>query len=44
MMRSLSYLTYHRDEIGEDIFEDVINTFMESMALEIKANIAVKNE
>lgn len=43
MMRSLSYLTYHRDEIGEDIFEDVINTFMDSMALEIKKHIVSKS-
>lgn len=44
MMRSLSYLTYHRDEIGEDIFEDVINAFMESMALKIKENIVAKEQ
>lgn len=27
MMRSLSYLNYHKDEIGENIFEDVIKNF-----------------
>lgn len=44
MMRSLSYLTYHRDEIGEDIFEDVISTFMESMALDIREHIVIKEK
>lgn len=42
MMRSLSYLNYHIDEIGEDIFEDVINTFLDAMALEIQKNLRVK--
>lgn len=42
MMRSLSYLTYHRDEIGDDIFEKVIQTFIDAISLEIKANIVIK--
>lgn len=31
MMRSLSYLNYHKDEIGEDIFNDVIRNFAEGI-------------
>lgn len=42
MMRSLSYLIYHKDEIGDDIFEEVIQTFIDAISLEIKANIVVK--
>lgn len=32
MMRSLSYLNYHKDEIGEEIFYDVIKRFAEGIA------------
>lgn len=42
MMRSLSYLIYHKDEIGENIFEEVIQTFIDAISLEIKANIVLK--
>lgn len=33
MMRSLTYLNYHKDEIGEDIFEDVIRQLAEGITL-----------
>ena len=35
MMRSLSYLNYHKDEIGEDIFNDVIRNFAEGITYTI---------
>ena len=35
MMRSLSYLNYHKDEIGEDIFDNVIRNFAEGITYTI---------
>lgn len=36
MMRSLSYLNYHKDEVGEDVFDDVIKKFAQGITLIIK--------
>ena len=33
MMRSISYLTYHKDEVGEDIFDEVVQCFAKGLAL-----------
>ena len=33
MMRSISYLTYHKDEVGEDIFDEVVQSFAKGVAL-----------
>lgn len=33
MMRSISYLTYHKDEVGEDIFDQVVQSFAKGVAL-----------
>ncbi len=33
MMRSISYLTYHKDEVGEDIFDEVIQNFARGISL-----------
>ena len=33
MIRSTSYLNYHRDEIGEEIFDEVIRQMIEGIAL-----------
>ena len=33
MMRSVTYLTYHKDEVGEDIFADVIKNFALGISL-----------
>ena len=33
MMRSISYLTYHKDEVGEDIFSEVIKKFALGISL-----------
>ena len=33
MMRSLSYLNYHKDEIGEEIFDEVIRKFAQGITL-----------
>ena len=37
MMRSLSYLNYHKDEIGDDIFDEVIRKFAQGITLVIKS-------
>ncbi|SMC48941.1 TetR/AcrR family transcriptional regulator [Papillibacter cinnamivorans] len=36
MMRSLSFLNYHRMEIGEDILDEVVRRFADSIALMVK--------
>lgn len=36
MMRSLSYLNYHKDEIGDNIFDEVIRRFAEGITLVVK--------
>ncbi|GAB6107382.1 TetR/AcrR family transcriptional regulator [Fusibacter bizertensis] len=36
MMRSLSFLNYHRMEIGEDILDEVVQRFAENIALMIR--------
>lgn len=41
MMRSLSYLNYHKDEIGEDIFDQVIRNFAEGITLVVQNHIEV---
>lgn len=33
MMRSISYLTYHKDEVGEDIFDEVVQSFARGISL-----------
>lgn len=42
MMRSLSYLNYHRDEIGEDIFDEVIRKFAEGITYVVKSHAEEK--
>jgi AcrR family transcriptional regulator len=36
MMRSLSFLNYHRMEIGEDIHDEVVRRFAENIALMVR--------
>lgn len=36
MMRSLSFLNYHRMEIGEDIHDEVVRRFADSIALMVR--------
>ena len=36
MMRSLSFLNYHKDEIGEDLFPEVIAAFARGIAREVE--------
>jgi len=36
MMRSLSFLNYHRMEIGEDILDEVVRRFAENIALMVR--------
>lgn len=38
MMRSLSFLNYHKDEIGENVFDEVIAAFVRGIAHEVQSS------